>query len=121
MSATKVRTLDGKVSRVGLVDLILFDCQENLLVPEVSFPLTHIPAWNFDLEYEAIQMAFLFADMHLQDHGCMIVFHSYCAASKGVIQGLCETYPSFVKKFEWLGVNRMYLTSAMDNAATVRI
>jgi len=111
--------LDGKVSRVGLVDLIIFYCQENLLVPGCSFPTIAIPAWNKNDEYEAIQMAFLFADMHLQDHGYMIVFHSYCSDSFRIIQGLCEAYPTFVKKYDWLEANRAYLTSAIDHNALV--
>jgi len=104
---------------VGLVDLIIFDCQENLPVPGCSFPATTILAWNKDDEYEAIQMAFLFADMHLQDHGCMIVFHSYWTNSFGVIQGLGEAYLTFVKKYDWLGANQAYLTSTVDHSALV--
>jgi len=91
-----VCTLDDKVRRVGLVDLILFDYQENLLVLYVSFSTTTIPKWNKDEEFKAIQMAFLFVDMHLQDHGYVIIFHSYCTDSFGVVKGLCETYPTFV-------------------------
>lgn len=118
-SAGKARTFGGNVTRKPLVDLIFFDCQENLPVPDVSSPAHAVPAWNSDPEYDALQNAFLFAEDHLQDHGCMVVFHSYCVASKGVIQGLCEAYPSLVKKTDWLGINRVHLTSALDKTTTV--
>lgn len=119
MELEKARTYDGKVNRHPGVDLILFDCQENLPVPEVSSPMSAVPTWNSDPEYEALNNAFLFAETHLQDNGCMIVFHSWCAESKGVIVGLCEAYPTLVVKAEWLGSNRMHLTSAVDKTTTV--
>jgi hypothetical protein len=119
MSTGKARVYDNKVTHHPSVDLILFDCQENLPVPGVSFPATHVPTWNSDIEYEAIAMAFFFAEKHLQDHGCIVIFHSWSADAKGVIAGLCESYPTFVKKKEWMGMNRVHLTSALDKTTTV--
>ncbi len=84
-----------------LVDLVLFDCQENLPVPGVSSPPTAVPAWNEDPDFDGLQSAFAFAETHLQDHGCMIVFHSFCANSKAIIAGLCETYHMVKKKSGW--------------------
>lgn len=103
------------MTRQPLVDLILFDCHENLPVPDVSTTIMAVPTWNSDPDFEAMQTTFLFAENHLQDHGCMIVFHSWCAALKGNIQGLCETYPCLVKMKEWLGINRVYLTLDVKN------
>jgi hypothetical protein len=119
MAPGKACTYDGIVNRHPRVDLLLFDCQENLPVPEVSFPMHLVPAWNSDPEYEVLNNAFLFVETHLQDSGCMIVFHSWCAASKGVIVGLCNAYPELVQKSEWVGYNQMHLTFALDKRTTV--
>jgi hypothetical protein len=100
------------------VDLIFFDCPENLPVPGLSSPSTKVPDWNADVENEALQAAFQFAFKHLQDHGCMIVFHSWSADVRGDILGLCEAY-RMVKKKEWWGMNRLHLTSALDTITTV--
>ena len=118
LSVGKPRMYNGVLNRRPGVDLVIFDCPENLPVPGVSSPKDAVPTWNADEEFEALQSVFGFAKMHLQDDGCMIVFHSWCADSKGNIAGLCETY-SMVKMKELMGVNRLHLTSAVDNTATV--
>jgi hypothetical protein len=120
MAAGKNRVYDGVVNSCPGVDLILFDCPENLPVPEISFPMHAIPPWNSDEECEALNNVFLFAEKHLQDHGCLIVFHSRCGASKSNIAGLCLLYPTLVEKEDWLGMNRMHLTSPLDKTTTVR-
>ena len=117
-SKGKSRKFHGVAMSKPALDLVLFDCQENLPVLGVSFPPTTVPAWNEDKEYEDLQSAFAFAELHLHDDGCMIVFHSFSAASKGNIIGLCETY-QMLKKKEWLGMNRLHLTSAVDVTTTV--
>jgi hypothetical protein len=67
---------------------------------------------------EALQSAFCFASNHLQEHGCVIVFHSWSAKAKSDIARLCETY-DMLKKKEWMGMNHMHLTSAIDKTKTV--
>jgi len=54
--------------------------------------------WNSNKKYKAIVMAFFLAEKHLQDHGCIVVFHSWCANLKGIIVELCKTYPIMVRK-----------------------
>jgi len=76
------------------VDLVLFNCLKNLPMLGVSFPPTKVPTWNADEEYKALQLVFGF-EKHLQDDGCMIVFHSWCTNSKGNVVGLCDTYSMF--------------------------
>lgn len=117
-SVGKSRIFNGVAKSKPALDLVFFDCQENLPVPGVSSPPTTVPAWNEDKEYEDLQSAFAFAELHLHDDGCMIVFHSFSAVSKGNIIGLCETY-QMLKKKEWLGMNRLHLTSALDVTTTV--
>lgn len=119
MVVGKVRVYDGVVNRHAGFDLMLFDCQENLPVPGISIPVTNLPPWNVDKEYDMINMAAYFADIHLQDHGCMVVFHSWSVAAKEVIAGICESYPTFVVKKEWMGMNRVHLTSPLDTSNTV--
>jgi len=79
----------------------------------ISYPLIAVPIWNTDLEFEAIQEAFNFAEKHLQDHGCMVVFHPWSTDAKGVVAGLCKVYPFVIKK-DWLGINRIHLTSPVN-------
>lgn len=118
MSGGKTRKFNGVAKNKPALDLVFFDCQENLPVPGVSSPPSKVPAWNEDKEYEDLRSAFAFAELHLHDDGCMIVFHSFSAVSKGNIIGLYETY-QMLKKKEWLGMNRLHLTSALDVSTTV--
>ena len=55
---------------------------------------------------------------HLQDDGCIVLFHSYNKKSKENIATVCQAY-NLVQKKDWMGMNRMHLTSAIDNAKTV--
>ncbi len=108
----------GKLNRWPGLDLIIIDCQENLPVPGVSSPPTVIPSWNADEGYDALQNAFVFAEKHLQDNGAFIIIHSYSTDSKANIAGLCDTYSMIVRK-EWMGMNRLHLSSAFDPSSTV--
>lgn len=109
---------NGVLNRRRGMDLVLFDCHENLLVPSLSDPPEVVSLRNADEEYEALQLAFEFAIMHLQDYGCMIAFHSFSSKSKANIAGLYDTY-NLVKKKEWLGINCLHLTSVVDVTTTV--
>ena len=51
----------------------------------------------------------------------MIVFHSWCANLKGIINGLCKTYPTLVVKKEFPGINRLHLSSTLDVSCTVSL
>ena len=119
MAVGNPKVYNGVVNRWPGFDLMLFDCQENLPVPGVSFPATDVPDWNSDPEYNMIFQAFSFAEKHLFDHGCIVVFHSWSMDAKSTIAGLCEAYPKLVKKKEWMGMNRVHLTSAIDKTSTV--
>ena len=104
-------------ARAGL-DVIFIDCPENLPVPGVSKPAHVVPAWNADADDEALKFMCTFAIEHLHDDGCIVLFHSYSRKSKENIAGVCEAY-NLVQKKDWMGMNRMHLTSAIDNAKTV--
>ena len=104
-------------ARAG-VDVIVIDCLENLPVPGLSKPLHVVPTWNANPDDEALQFMCSFAAEHLHDDGCIILFHSYSRKSKENIAGVCEAY-NLLQKKDWMGMNRMHLTSAIDNAKTV--
>jgi hypothetical protein len=109
---------NGEMCKKAGVDLILFDLQENLPVPGVSIPANQVPEWNSDKEFKEIELAIVFATKHLQDNGCVVIFHSWSAKARGVVVGLTQMYP-FLKFKEWLGINRMHLTSGLNPANTV--
>ena len=104
-------------ARAG-VDVIFIDCPENLPVPGISTTPNDVPKWNADPEADALQSACAFAVEHLHDDGCIVIFHSFSVASRSDIAGACEVY-DLKKKKDWLGMNRMHLTSALDITKTV--
>ena len=103
-------------ARAG-VDVIVIDCLENLPVPGLSKPPHVVPIWNANSDDEALQFMCSFAAEHLHDDGCIVLFHSYSRKSKENIAVVCEAYNLLQK--DWMGMNRMHLTSAIDNAKTV--
>ena len=113
MAGIRASTTGGNSTKHTDVQMVLFDCQENLSVPHVSKPEDSVPAWNADKEYEMI------ADAHLQEDNAVVVFHSFSTKSIRVIKGLCESYPSFKLKKRYMGLNRMHLTSALPKTPTV--
>ena len=104
-------------ARAG-VDVIFIDCSKNLPVPGLSKPPHVVPTWNANPNNEALPLMCSFATEHLHDDGCIVLFHSYSMKSKENIAGVCEAY-NLVKKKDWMGMNRMHLTSAINNAKTV--
>jgi len=64
------------------VDIMFFDCLENLHMPRLSFPLDKVPEWIKDVGDEALQSMFNFTYKHLQDHDYIIVFHLWSAKAK---------------------------------------
>ena len=118
MSGGKTRLFEGVPNaRVG-VDVIFTDFPENLPVPGLSKPPHVVPTWNADPDNEALQLMCSSPAEHLHDDGCIVLFHSYSMKSNENIVGVCEAY-NLVKKKDWMGMNRMHLTSAIDNAKTV--
>ena len=87
-------------------------------MPGLSKPPHVVPTWNADPDDDALQFMCSFAIEHLHDDECIILFHSYSRKSKENIAKICEAY-NLVQKKDWMGMNRMHLTSAIDNAKTV--
>lgn len=116
-SEGKSRHFKGSATKHPFVDLIIADIPEGLPVPGISNPPTSIPAWNQETT-DWLQPVFDFADNHLQDDGAIILFHSFRASTKGDILGYCEAFGFEVRK-EWWGMNRLHLTSPINQATTV--
>ena len=87
-------------------------------MPGISKPAHVVLAWNANADDEALQFMYSFVAEHLHDDGCIVLFHSYNKKSKENIAGVCEAY-NLVQKKDWMGMNHMHLTSAIDNAKTV--
>ena len=118
MSGGKTRLFEGVPNARAGVDVIFIDFPKNLPVLGLS-KLPHVvPTWNADSDNEALQLMYSFAAEHLHDDGCIVLFHSYSRKLKENKAGVCEAY-NLVQKKDWMGMNRMHLTSAIDNAKTV--
>ena len=99
------------------MDLVIFDCQENLPVPLISDK--RIPSWNSDPTYAGMQNAFHFAEENLQDNGCVLVFHSYSLQLWRMFAGLQKVFKKLVMKKEWLAFNQLDLASGVTPGQTV--
>ena len=89
-------------------------------MPCVSEPPNVVPVWNADAGAEVLAGACTFAAEHLHDDGCVIVFHPYSLTSKQDLAGACKTF-DLKKMKDWLGMNRMHLTSPTEKAETVML
>ena len=116
-SKSKVRFYKGTTGVQPCLDLILADIPEGLPVPGISNPPTSIPAWNQET-HEWLQPIFDFADNHLHDDGAIILFHPFRMTTKAMILGYCECFGFQVRK-EWWGMNRLHLTSPINQSVTV--
>ena len=116
-SKSKVRFYKGTTGVQPCLDLILADIPEGLPVPGISNPPTSIPAWNQET-HEWLHPIFDFADNHLHDAGAIILFHPFRMTTKAMILGYCECFSFQVRK-EWWGMNRLHLTSPINQGVTV--
>ena len=99
------------------MDLIIFDCQENLPVPLISEK--DVPAWISDPTCVGMQNEFQFAEDSLQDNGCILVFHFYSLQSWRMFAGLQNVFKKLVMKKEWLAFNQLDLASGITIGQTV--
>ena len=107
------------MSKYPLVDLIIFDCQENLSIPLISEK--DVRSWNLDEACAGMQNAFQFAEDNLQDNGCVLVFHSYSLQSRRMFAGLQNVFKKLVMKKEWLAFNQLDLALGVTPGHTVRL
>jgi hypothetical protein len=101
------------------MDLMILDIPDDLPVPHVSNPTTDVPDGN-KLRPKFMDNMFDFVALHLQDAGAILLFFSDDLKLKATLRGFNNTYGFTVFK-EWMGINRLQMTSAKDKSTTVRI
>ena len=114
------RALGVARSDVGMADLVIADIPENLPVPNVSDPSYSVPSWNA-LDSDFLGELFDFADEILHDDGALLLFHP---DDNGDIRESIEDHFAafgFTIFKEWLGVNRLRLSSAKHKDKTTNL
>jgi hypothetical protein len=99
------------------VDLVIVDIPNGLPIPELSSPQSFVPKWN-KRKKGFLEVLFDFANSHLHDKGAIILFFSDDLDVKADLKGLMSAY-GFLTFKEWMGVNRLRMTSAGDPSKTV--
>ena len=114
------RALGVARSDVGMADLVIADLPENLPVPNVSYPSYNIPTWNA-LDTDFLGELFDFADEILHDDGALLLFHPDDNGDfRESIQDHFAAFGFTIFK-EWLGVNRLRLSSAKHKDKTTNL
>jgi hypothetical protein len=114
------RALGVARSDVGMVDLVIADIPENMHVPNVSNPSYSVPSWNA-LDSDFLSELFDFADEILHDDGALFLFHP---DDNGDFRESIEDHFAafgFTIFKEWLGVNRLRLSSAKHKDKTINL
>jgi hypothetical protein len=101
------------------VDLMILDIPDDLPIPHLSSPATAVPDWN-KLRPKFLDNVFDFASSSLQDAGAILIFFSDDLNLKATLRGFNNTYGFKVFR-EWMGINRLRMTSAKDKSTTVSI
>jgi hypothetical protein len=96
---------------------MIFDIPENLLVPNMSSLPSSIPDWN-QMHKDLLISVFDFAGRHVHDDGVLLLFLPDDLKLKATLQVYMEAYHFSVYQ-EWMGVNRLRLTSDWDVTTTV--
>jgi hypothetical protein len=113
------RTFAGVEGTRGGVDLIIVDIPEYLPIPNLSCPATSIPSWN-TLRQGFLDHMFDFASANVQDCGAILLFFPDDLELKAILRGYMRTY-GFALFREWMGINRLRLTSSKDRSKTVSL
>jgi hypothetical protein len=101
------------------MDLMILDIPDDLPIPHLSSPTTDVPEWN-KLHPKFLDNAFDFASSHLQDAGAILLFFFDDLNLKATLRGFNNTY-GFTVFREWMGINKLRMTTAKDKSTTVRI
>jgi hypothetical protein len=101
------------------VDLVIVDIPNDLPIPYLSSPPSFVPEWNKQKK-GYLEVVFDFANSHLHDNGAILFFFSDDLDVKADFKGLMSMY-GFLAFKEWMGVNRLSMTSARDHSKTVRL
>jgi hypothetical protein len=113
----RTQAFKGVANKSVGVDLMIFDILENLPVPNMSNLPSSIHDWN-QMHKDLFVSVFDFAGGHVHDDGVLLLFLPDDLKLKATLQGYMEAYHFSVYQ-EWMGVNRLRLTSARDVTMTV--
>jgi hypothetical protein len=113
----KARAFKGMQGTDGGVDLMIVDIPEGLPVPMVSSPPTSIPGWN-SVDPNFLPLLFDFGSSLIHDNGALLLFHKDDLKFKADIRGFANAYYFKILK-EWIGINRLPLTSARNASKTM--
>ena len=91
---------------------MIFDIPKNLPVPNMSNLPSSISDWN-QMHEGLLVLVFYFASEYVRDDGVLLFFLPDDLKLKATLQGYMEAYHFLVYK-EWMGVNRLRLTSTRD-------
>jgi hypothetical protein len=101
------------------VDLVIVDIPDDLLILELSSPPSFVPEW-IKRKKGFLEVLFDFANSNLHDNGAILLFFSNDLDVKADLKGLMSAY-RFLTFKEWMGVNRLCMTSARDYLKTVTL
>jgi hypothetical protein len=111
------RAFKGVAKKGVGVDLMIFDIPKNLPIPNMSILSSSIPNWN-QMHKDLLVSVFDFASGHVHDDGVLLLFLPNDLKLKAILQGYMEAYHFSIYQ-EWMGVNRVQLTSARDVTMTI--
>ena len=113
----KARAFRGVQGASAKVDLMIMDVPEGLPVPMVSNPTSSVPEWN-KLPKRFVETVFEFASGLVHDSGILLFFHPDDLQMKADIRGCLKAYHFSLFK-EFIGVNRLQLTSPRNSSKTM--
>jgi hypothetical protein len=116
-TSDKARAFKGVQGTTGGVDLMIVDIPEGLPVPMVSSPPTSVPGWN-SVDRNFLPMVFDLGSSLVHDNGALLLFHKDNLKLRADIRGFAKAYHFSILK-EWMGINRLPITSARDASKIV--
>ena len=98
---------------------MIIDILEGLPVPMVASPASSVPEWNKLLD-RFVETVLEIASRLVHDNGVLLLFHPDDLQMRADIQGCLKPYHFSLFK-EFMGVNRLSLTSARNSSKNVSI
>jgi hypothetical protein len=113
----KACAFKGVQGNSGEVNLMIVDIPEGLPVPMVSSPPTSVLEWN-TAHRNFLSMVFDFGSSLVHDNRMLLLLHTDDLQLRIDIRGYSKAYHFKILK-EWMGINRLPITSARDASKIV--
>ena len=117
--SNKAHAFRGVQDAKAGVDLMIMDIPKGLPIPSMASPTSFVPEWN-KLPDRFVETIFEIASGLVHDNGVLLLFHSDDLQMRADIQDCLKAYHFSLFK-EFMGVNRLPLTSARNASKTVSI